>query len=65
MLDLRPETVHCWRKLAECEESVGVRRSKHTLVFYKGRLYVFGGDNGKTMLNDLIRYDIRDNVWTR
>ena len=41
------------------------RRSKHTMVAYKDALYVFGGDKGKTMLNDLIRFDVKDGSWGR
>lgn len=26
---------------------------------------MFGGDNGKSMLNDLIRFDIREKSWTK
>ena len=42
-----------------------LRRSKHTAVAYKDAIYVFGGDNGKYMLNDLIRFDIREKSWTK
>lgn len=41
------------------------RRSKHTVVAYKDAIYVFGGDNGKNMLNDLIRFDVKDKSWGR
>ncbi|EEC15876.1 lztr-1, putative, partial [Ixodes scapularis] len=41
------------------------RRSKHTVVAYKDAIYVFGGDNGKQMLNDLLRFDVRDKSWGR
>jgi hypothetical protein len=35
-LDFGPfETVHRWRKMPECDEFVGARRSKHTVVAYK------------------------------
>ncbi|KAI2596812.1 leucine zipper like transcription regulator 1, partial [Homo sapiens] len=40
------ETVHRWRRLPPCDEFVGARRSKHTVVAYKDAIYVFGGDNG-------------------
>ncbi|KAB0397501.1 hypothetical protein E2I00_016177 [Balaenoptera physalus] len=40
-------------------------RSKHTVVAYKDAIYVFGGDNGKTMLNDLLRFDVKDCSWCR
>ena len=29
------EEVHSWRKLPDCDEFVGDRRSKHTLVHYQ------------------------------
>jgi leucine-zipper-like transcriptional regulator 1 len=44
---------------------VGARRSKHTTVNYNDAIYVFGGDNGKNMLNDLIRFDVKDKSWSR
>uniref|UniRef100_A0A7N8YKJ8 Leucine zipper like post translational regulator 1 n=1 Tax=Mastacembelus armatus TaxID=205130 RepID=A0A7N8YKJ8_9TELE len=50
------ETVHRWRRLPPCDEFVGARRSKHTVVAYRDAIYVFGGDNGKNMLNDLLHY---------
>ena len=28
-------------------------------------MYVFGGDNGKAMLNDLIRFDVKEKSWGR
>ncbi|KAJ2940184.1 hypothetical protein O0L34_g11748 [Tuta absoluta] len=59
------EAVHKWKRLSECYEFVGARRSKHTAVAYKDAIYVFGGDNGKSMLNDLIRFDIREMSWTK
>lgn len=65
-LDFGPsETVHQWWKLPDCEELVGPRRSKHTLVAWGDLLYVFGGDNGKRMLNDLLRFDVKENSWGR
>lgn len=30
---------------------------------YKDAIYVFGGDNGKQMLNDLIRFDVKEKSW--
>ncbi|KAK9702987.1 Kelch motif [Popillia japonica] len=54
------ETVHRWKRMPECDEFVGARRSKHTVVAYKEAIYVFGGDNGKSMLNDLLRFDLHD-----
>ena len=55
-----------WVKMAECDEQfVGPKRSKHTMVAYGNSLYVFGGDNGKQMLNDLICYDCNNNSWSK
>lgn len=51
--------------MPELDEFVGTRRSKHTMVAYKEAVYVFGGDNGRSMLNDLLRYDVRDKSWCR
>ena len=46
-LDFGPfETIHRWRKMPECAEFVGARRSKHTAVAYKESVYIFGGDDG-------------------
>uniref|UniRef100_A0A1A9WLC5 BTB domain-containing protein n=1 Tax=Glossina brevipalpis TaxID=37001 RepID=A0A1A9WLC5_9MUSC len=56
---------HQWTKMLECAEFVGAKRSKHTVVAYKDAMYVFGGDNGKTMLNDLIRFGVEDKSWGR
>ena len=65
-LDFGPaETVHKWRKMPECAEFVGARRSKHTVVAYKDAVYVFGGDNGKAMLNDLLIFDTKEQSWGR
>ncbi|XP_072757847.1 leucine-zipper-like transcriptional regulator 1 [Anoplolepis gracilipes] len=65
-LDLGPfETVHRWQYMPECDEFVGARRSKHTIVAYKDAIYVFGGDNGKKMLNDLLRFDVKEKSWGR
>ncbi|XP_075955184.1 leucine-zipper-like transcriptional regulator 1 isoform X1 [Anarhichas minor] len=59
------EPVHRWRRLPPCDEFVGARRSKHTVVAYRDAIYVFGGDNGKNMLNDLLRFDVKDCSWCR
>ncbi|KAK3085495.1 hypothetical protein FSP39_004179 [Pinctada imbricata] len=65
-LDFGPfETVHKWKRMPECDEFVGARRSKHTVVAYKDSIYVFGGDNGKNMLHDLLRFDVKDKSWGR
>ena len=36
-----------------CDEFVGARRSKHTVVAYKDAVYVFGGDRHLMPFNDL------------
>ncbi|XP_028396682.1 leucine-zipper-like transcriptional regulator 1 [Dendronephthya gigantea] len=65
-LDFSPyETVHRWKRMPACDEFVGARRSKHTMVAYNNALYVFGGDDGKRMLNDLLRFDAKDCSWGR
>lgn len=65
-LDFGPfETVNRWRKMPACDEFVGARRSKHTVVAYKDAVYVFGGDNGRSMLNDLLRFDVKEKSWGR
>lgn len=32
---------------------------------YKDAIYVFGGDNGSRMLNDLLRFDVKEKSWGR
>jgi hypothetical protein len=34
-------------------------------VAYEDAIYVFGGDNGKSMLNDLLRFDVKEMSWGR
>ncbi|XP_033108495.1 leucine-zipper-like transcriptional regulator 1 [Anneissia japonica] len=63
--DVSYETVHRWTKMPDCDEFVGARRNKHTVVAYKDAIYVFGGDNGKQMLNDVLRFDIKEESWGR
>ena len=65
-LDFGPhEPIHCWKKLQRCEEFVGAPRSKHTMVAWGGRIYVFGGDNGRRMLNDFLVSHTKDSSWAR
>jgi N-acetylneuraminic acid mutarotase len=65
-LDFSPkELQHCWKQLQSCEEFVGTKRSKHTMVAWDDRMYVFGGDNGKRMLNDFLVSRISDSSWAR
>ncbi|KAH8386439.1 hypothetical protein KR093_000577 [Drosophila rubida] len=58
-------STHQWTRMLECAEFVGAKRSKHTVVAYKDAMFVFGGDNGKNMLNDLIRFGVKDKSWGR
>lgn len=65
-LDFTPkEPHHFWKQLQSCEEFVGTKRSKHTMVAWDDRVYVFGGDNGKKMLNDFLVSHVRDSSWAR
>lgn len=67
-LDLAPAVpalTNQWKRMLECDEFVGARRSKHTCVAFKDGIFVFGGDNGKSMLNDLIRFDCKDKSWSK
>lgn len=59
------QPIHCWKKLSSCEEFVGAKRSKHTIVAWNEKMYVFGGDNGRKMLNDFLVSHIRDCSWAR
>ncbi len=59
------EPAHKWLKLSSCEEFVGTKRSKHTIVAWNDRIYVFGGDNGRRMLNDFLVSHIHDFSWAR
>jgi len=62
---VRREPAHNWLKLSSCEEFVGTKRSKHTIVAWNDRIYVFGGDNGRRMLNDFLVSHIHDFSWAR
>lgn len=56
---------HQWCVEESCNEFVGAKRSKHTIVSCKNAIFVFGGDDGRKMLNDLLRFDLHDNSWGR
>lgn len=65
-LDFSPkESLHQWTRLQSCEEFVGAKRSKHTMVAWNDRVYVFGGDNGKKMLNDFLVSHVTESSWAR
>lgn len=40
-------------------------RDRHSAVVYKNEFYVFGGFDGHARVNDLYKYDIEDNTWSR
>ena len=42
----RKDEQNVFVKMSECDEFIGPKRSKHTMVTYGNILYVFGGDNG-------------------
>ena len=65
-LDFGPyeDEANLWQKMPDCDKFVGAPRSKHTVVCYRDALYVFGGDNGKEMLNDLLRFDVKEGSWS-
>lgn len=66
MLDFSPkESFHHWTQLQSCEEFVGAKRSKHTMVGWNNGVYVFGGDNGKKMLNDFLVCHVTESSWAR
>ena len=54
-----------WQRMPNCDEFVGPRRSKHTMVSYLNGIYVFGGDNGRSMLNDLLVFDVKEKSWSQ
>lgn len=60
-----PQRTHQWRVQPALAEFVGARRSKHTIVAWADAIFVFGGDDGKRMLADLLRFDLKDNSWGR
>ena len=49
-------------------DSAAYSRSKHTMRAHvtdeSSSLYVFGGDDGSKMLNDLLRFDTRSATWS-
>ena len=63
---VRLRDVHLSVRASErCPSVHAHRRSKHTVVAYKDGIYVFGGDNGRTMLNDLLRFDVKEKSWAK
>jgi len=65
-LDFGPfEAVNRWQKMPDVSKFVGAPRSKHTIVTFNNGIYVFGGDNGLSMLNDLLRFDVKEKSWCR
>lgn len=63
-LDFGPfERVHTWKRISRCDKYNSAARSKHTVVAYKDVIYIFGGDRGNIMLNDLLRFDVKEKFW--
>ncbi|KAK6617125.1 hypothetical protein RUM43_014727 [Polyplax serrata] len=63
-LDFGPfERVHTWKRISRCDKYNSAPRSKHTVVAYKDVIYIFGGDRGNIMLNDLLRFDVKEKSW--
>lgn len=62
---IQKDIIHKWHILPSCTESVGPARSKHNMVCWGGAIYIFGGDDGKKMLNDLLMYKIDKKTWDR
>ncbi|PFX31709.1 Leucine-zipper-like transcriptional regulator 1 [Stylophora pistillata] len=64
----RFERVNRWKGMPECDEFVGARRSKHTLVAWNDALYVFGGDlysnSNLQNKNDLFEYKFNTGQWS-
>ena len=54
-----------WTKLQSCDEFVGPSRSKHSACVIGDGILVFGGDDGHVMLNDVLRFDAREQSWSR
>ncbi len=54
-----------WMRMADCDEFVGSSRSKHSAVALRDGIIVFGGDDGRKMLNDTLRFDVKDESWSR
>eukprot|EP00924_Labyrinthula_sp_SR-Ha-C_P004890 maker-scaffold_1-snap-gene-15.40-mRNA-1 protein AED:0.26 eAED:0.26 QI:0/0/0/1/0/0/3/0/526 len=54
-----------WTDTEEEGEEYPSPRTDHTLVHYHGKLYIFGGYDGRLRLNDLFEFDLDSLVWTK
>eukprot|EP00128_Syssomonas_multiformis_P000784 Colp12_sorted_trinity150504_noHs@35342 len=50
---------------AECPNYPGYGINKHTTVAHGEKVYIFGGDDGHKMLNDLVRYNVEQKTWSK
>lgn len=55
---------HYTEDLREVILPTPAERTDHTMSYYNGRLYVFGGYDGKARFNDLLAFDLRRRTWT-
>lgn len=47
-----------WRQIPPVNGGIAVHRFCHVGAIYKGSLYVFGGYDGSSRLNDFVKYDL-------
>jgi len=52
-----------WRSVA-AEGQIPMKRTSHSAVMYKDKMYVFGGFSGEEYLNDLFEFDMVTETWT-
>ena len=64
-VDTAPDEPETWTQLPSCDAFVGPARSKHSAVGFGGGVVVFGGDDGRKMLTDLLRFDTQEHSWSR
>jgi len=53
-LDLEPKL---WARIEESGQVWPTQRSEHSAVIFQGKMFVFGGFDGKKRLNDLFVFD--------
>ncbi|KAA6391470.1 MAG: putative kelch motif family protein [Streblomastix strix] len=56
---------HTWRLIQYDDQKGPSPRRKHTSVLYGSRMYIFGGEDGKTFFNDTWFFDFNANVWAK
>jgi N-acetylneuraminic acid mutarotase len=52
-----------WKNLSVITPNTPSPRAGHGLTSVDSRLFVFGGDNGSSVLNDLYEYNISSKKW--